>query len=179
VLDRLGPDDSRDAIRKPIERASCPVVFDEASVETIRDASGGYPYFIQFICREVFDAFIQSTRTRGEATPVPLDAITRKLDTDFFAGRWAKATDRQRELLWTIATLEHAGDEFSVREIVAASERLLSKPFTNSHVNQMLSTLSEMGLIYKNRWGRYSFAVPLLDRFILRQHDDAEALAGV
>jgi hypothetical protein len=179
VLDRLDRTDSRDAILKPIERADCPVTFGEPSVETICDASGGYPYFIQFICREVYDAFIQSARTQGTTAPVPLDAITRKLDVDFFAGRWAKATDRQRELLWTIATLEHADDEFSVREIVAASQRLLAKPFTSSHVNQMLSTLGEMGLIYKNRWGRYSFAVPLLDRFVLRQQEAADVLSGL
>jgi hypothetical protein len=36
-------------------------------------------------------------------------------------------------------------------------------------VNQMLSALSDAGLVYKNRWGRYSLAVPLLDEFIRRQ----------
>jgi len=34
----------------------------------------------------------------GDPT-VPFDDITRKLDSDFFAGRWSRATDRQRELL--------------------------------------------------------------------------------
>ena len=177
VLDKLDPDASRDAIRKPIAHANCPVAFDEASVETICNESGGYPYFIQFICREVYDAFIQSVKTHGRTTPVPLDAITRKLDTDFFAGRWAKATDRQRALLWAIANLSNSDGEFTVQEIVTESKELLSKPFTNSHVNQMLATLSTMGLIYKNRWGRYSFAVPLFDRFLLRQQEAVEALS--
>lgn len=172
VLDKLDADASREAIVKPIEHANCPVAFDEDSVATICAESGGYPYFIQFICREVYDAFIQSLRAHGRTAPVPLDAITRKLDTDFFAGRWARATDRQRELLWTIANLDTSSDgEFTVQEIVTESKRLLPKPFTNSHVNQMLSTLSGMGLVYKNRWGRYSFAVPLFDRFLLRAHE--------
>ena len=174
TLDKLDRDDSRDAIRKPIEHANCPVAFSEESVETICDESGGYPYFIQFICREVYDAFIQSVRVKGQTTPVPLDAITRKLDTDFFAGRWAKATDRQRELLWAIAYLDKPDGEFTVQEIVVESKSLLSKPFSNSHVSQMLVTLSGMGLIYKNRWGRYSFAVPLFNRFILRQEESLE-----
>src|SRR5215218_10971919 len=177
LLDKLDEDASRDAIRKPIEDADCPVVFDDASVETICGASGGYPYFIQFICREVFDAVIQSIKAHGGATPVPLDAITRKLDTDFFAGRWARATDRQRDLLWAIASLPNADGEFTVQEIVVESKALLDKPFTNSHVSQMLATLGGMGLIYKNRWGRYSFAVPLFNRFIVRQHEAAEATA--
>lgn len=177
VLDKLDEEASRDAIRKPIERADSPLVFDDASVETICDASAGYPYFIQFICREAFDASVQSVKTHGTTTPVPLDAITRKLDTDFFAGRWARATDRQRELLWSIADLDNADGEFTVQEIVDSSKRLLQKPFGNSHVSQMLVTLSGMGLIYKNRWGRYSFAVPLFDRFILRQQEAIESLS--
>lgn len=169
VLGKLGREDSRQAIVKPIEKAGCPVRFREDSVETICDESGGYPYFIQFLCRETYDAFIQQIANEGELSGVPVDAITRKLDSDFFAGRWAKATDRQRELLWVIAQLEKADEEFTVQELVSKAAELLEKPFGSSHVNQMLSTLSEAGLIYKNRWGRYSFAVPLFDRFILRQ----------
>jgi hypothetical protein len=33
----------------------------------------------------------------------------------------------------------------------------------------MLSSLSEAGLVYKNRHGKYSLAVPLLGQFIIRQ----------
>jgi hypothetical protein len=38
----------------------------------------------------------------------------------------------------------------------------------------MLSALGDNGLVYKNRWGRYSFAVPLFDRFIKRQGETIE-----
>jgi AAA ATPase domain len=169
TLDRLEPGDSRDAVLKPIDDEECPVRFSEESVELICDQSGGYPYFIQFICREVYDAFIQSQRATGAPTLVPMDGITQKLDTDFFAGRWARATDRQRQLLWCIARLDNSDDEFTVQEVVAETERLLEKSFSSSHANQMLAALGKAGLIYKNRWGRYSLAVPLFDRFILRQ----------
>jgi hypothetical protein len=173
VLDKLDPVASEEAIVKPIEDADCPVQFTEESVEMIAVHSGGYPYFIQFICREVFDAFTLLQRQQAP-TPysVPLEAITLKLDSDFFAGRWARATDRQRDLLWAIATLGKAEEEFSVQEVVEAS-KALDKPFTSSHVNQMLVTLCGAGLIYKNRFGKYSFAVPLFDRFILRQAQPA------
>lgn len=173
-LDRLDEEASREAILRPIDSTDCPVRFDDISVSTICEESGGYPYFIQFICREVYDSFIQSYADDGSVAPVPLDAITRKLDSDFFAGRWAKATDRQRQLLWVIAHLDNAGGEFTVQEIVEESKKRLRKPFGNSHANQMLSSMGDMGLIYKNRWGRYSFAVPLFDRFIHRQADAIE-----
>lgn len=166
-LSKLSPSESRDAIVKPIEEEAAPVRFSEPFVEEIIKQSGGYPYFIQFICREVFDAIIQQVE-RGQPAAIPIDAIIRKLDTDFFAGRWARATDRQRQLLWVIAQLGKPDAEFTVQEVVTRSSDL-PKPFSPSHVNQMLAALCDAGLIYKNRWGRYSFAVPLFDRFILRQ----------
>ncbi|HEX6601760.1 MAG TPA: hypothetical protein VF030_03895 [Solirubrobacterales bacterium] len=169
MLDKLDAEASREAILKPIDDAKCPVEFTEESVEMIVTQSSGYPYFIQFICREVFDSFV--LRQRQEAPvpyAVPLEAIILKLDSDFFAGRWARATDRQRDLLWAIATLGKPDEEFTVQEVVEASKHL-DKPFTGSHANQMLVSLCKAGLVYKNRFGRYSFALPLFDRLILRQ----------
>ena len=168
ALEQLDQKDRRLAIVTPVENADCPVSFDEQSVELIADLSGGYPYFIQFICREVFDAWIQRL-SLGQAAAIPQEEILRKLDSDFFAGRWAKATDRQKELLHVIAHLANADTEFSVLEIVERSPMILEKGFGSSHVNQMLVSLTNAGLIYKNRYGRYSFAVPLMDGFIKRQ----------
>lgn len=169
-LKRLNENDSRDAILKPItdQINTCPVHFTEESVNLIIKNSGGYPYFIQFICKEAYDVFLPKLEA-GEKASVPLNEITRKLDTDFFAGRWARSTDRQRELLIIIAQLDNSEEEFSVQDIVELSKKDMKKPFSPSHVNQMLSSLSTAGLIYKNRFGKYSFAVPLLGQFILRQ----------
>lgn len=167
-LDGLNKSESEDAICKPIEDDRCSVRLSKRSVQTIIETSGGYPYFIQFICREVYDAFIQKT-DKGERASVPIAGIEQKLDSDFFAGRWARATDRQRELLTVIAQIENGSDEFTVQEVAEKSRQLALKPFSSSHVNQMLGTLTGQGLVYKNRHGRYSFAVPLLGRFIRRQ----------
>jgi hypothetical protein len=167
-LDRLNDKDSKDAILKPIEVDNCPIKLTEKSVESILSISKGYPYFIQFICREAYDAFIQNI-SGSVNSGIPVEEILRKLDSDFFAGRWAKATDRQRELLTVIAQLDNAVTEFTVQEIVDLSKKIANKPFSNSHVNQMLLSLFKAGLIYKNRYGKYSFAVPLINEFILRQ----------
>ena len=109
----------------------------------------------------------------GHRPPViPVNEIIRKLDSDFFAGRWARATDRQRELLGIVARLPNCDSEFTVLEVVEAKEnQALKKSFSGSHINQMLVSLSDAGLIYKNRHGKYSFAVPLLGDFIRRQED--------
>lgn len=174
-LESLDKRESEEAIRKPVEDEECPVRLGEDSINAIIRMSGGYPYFIQFICREVYDAFIQRI-DKGERASVPVAEVERKLDTDFFAGRWARATDRQRDLLWVVSQLENCDDEFTVREVVEESRRSLERPFSNSHVSQMLAALASQGLVYKNRHGKYSFAVPLLGRFIRRQAREMERL---
>lgn len=175
TLGQLQLSESKLAITRPVEDANCTISFSPSSVDVIAGLSGGYPYFIQFICKEVFDIWIQRAEN-GEEMMIPQDEITRKLDTDFFAGRWAKATDRQRELLWVIANLDNCDGEFTVQEIVALSANKLAKGFTSSHVNQMLATLANSGLIYKNRHGKYMFAVPLMAGFIRRQWDEGDRL---
>ena len=165
-LDRLKDQAIKEAIQKPLE--GYPLQLSNDSINAIVKLSGGYPYFVQFICREVYDVFVQSINN-GSKPSVPTEEIVRKLDSDFFAGRWARATDRQRELLAAISRLDSCDTEFSVQEVVNFSKENSDKPFSSSHVNQMLSALSDAGLVYKNRHGKYSFAVPLLGQFIRRQ----------
>jgi hypothetical protein len=167
-LKRLGNDDAKAAILTPVADGKSPITFSDQTVQSIIDRTAGYPYFIQFFCREVFDVWI-SKMQRGEVPSVPTADITRKLDADFFHGRWAKATDRQRELLQVVSLLPNADQEFTVQEVVASSQDCTRKPFTSSHVSQMLSALADSGLVYKNRHGKYSLAVPLLGQFIQRQ----------
>lgn len=176
TLGRLDEEESREAILRPLQAPGCPVRFSEEAVEAIISRSGGYPYFIQFLCREMFDAYLQQ-KASGQVNPASTIAQTvRKLDSDFFAGRWNRVTDRQRELLGVVAELPNCNDEFTVQEIVGKSRETISKPFSASHVNQILAKLADSGLVYKNRHGRYCFALPLLGDFIRRQKEETGAL---
>ncbi len=169
-LEPLSEEETKAAILKPIANTKCPVRFLPQSVQTIWQITRGYPYFIQYVCREVYDVWVQNTESGQNLKGVPINEIMRKLDSDFFAGRWARSTDRQRDLMEVISTICEPGSEFTVQEVVEApANKDLSKAFSSSHVNQMLSALSESGLIYKNRHGKYSFAVPLLGDFVRRQ----------
>lgn len=165
-LERLNEQDSAEAIRRPLRDS--PVGLTPETVAEIVRMSGGYPYFIQFICREVFDAFLQR-RHSGRPPSVPAREIEQRLDDDFFSGRWARTTHRQRAMLWVIAHLDSRGGEFPVRAVVEQSRTMLERPFSASHTNQMLATLADRGLVFRNRHGRYSLAIPLFDRFIRRQ----------
>ena len=163
TIGSLSEEATKAAILKPVESSECPVTFAPASVRSICETSGGYPYFIQFICREAFEVW-----TIDPNANVPIASILQKLDSDFFIGRWSRVTDRQRDLLTAIASLPNCDDEFTVAEIVARS-RTLTKPFTASHVSQLLTALAEAGLTYRNRHGKYAFAVPLMGSFVRRQ----------
>ncbi len=173
TLDRLDAAASREAIVKPIREHGCPIKPTASLIDLIVKESGGYPYFIQFISREVYDVALQKFE-KGEPLDVSIPDIIRKLDTDFFDGRWLQLTDRQRELLKVVAYLPQSDSEFTVQEIVLNSKAMagdgkIENGFSPSHVNQMLAKLSDKGLIYKKRAGRYSFSVPLMERFIRRQ----------
>ena len=164
TLDRLDFVSCKDAMIKPIEVVASPVRFTEDSVQVIYNATAGYPYFVQFFCREAFDVW-----SVNREVSIPVEDIQRKLDSDFFAARWYRATERQRDLLHLIAGLENSSDTFTVQDVVRASQDL-ERSFSSSHVGQMLSLLCDAGLVYRNRRGRYLLAVPLLDDFIQRQN---------
>lgn len=168
TLEPLSKEETIQAIAKPTEKHL--IKFHPESLEVIWSITAGYPYFIQYVCRETYDVWVQSIVQGAAPTTIPVVEIIRKLDSDFFAGRWARATDRQRELLALIAQLPNCDAEFSVKEIVEyTSNQEQERSFSSSHVNQMLANLTDAGLIYKNRHGKYSFAVPLLGQFIQRQ----------
>jgi hypothetical protein len=167
-LRQLAPPDAREAIVRPILDKKCPITFHDDAVQRIVEMSGGYPALIQFICKEVFDVWIARI-TEGAIPDVPADDIIRKLDNDFFSGRWTNVPDRQRELLQVVAALENCDGEFTVQDIVKGSKVKLKKPFSASHVGQVLVDLGNSGLVYRIRHGKYSLAVPLLSQFIRRQ----------
>ncbi|HEY3797962.1 MAG TPA: hypothetical protein VGL58_06370 [Caulobacteraceae bacterium] len=166
-LKQLSEKESKQAILTPVESTKCPVKFADHATSMIYQYSGGYPYFIQFICREAYDSYLQKL-SDGQQPNVPIAEIIRKLDTDFFAGRWARVTDRQQELLFVIANLDSSSSEFTVQDILVKAEQTLEKPFSRSHINQLLTSLIGSGLVYRDRHGKYLFAVPLMNDFILR-----------
>lgn len=168
MLDRLSPSDSADAVTKPVERENSQIYFTKDTVDLIVEVTGGYPYFIQFFCKEAYD-IVYAKMLTGDNTTVSMDLILRKLDQDFFSARWEDVSDNQRIFLSVVAQLDNCEEEFTANEIVIMSGDVLEQPYSSSSVSQYLKRLSAAGLIYKNRRGKYQFAVPMLSGFISRQ----------
>lgn len=168
TLNKLTDIETREAILRPIQNQKCPVNFTEHGINSIISHSSGYPYFIQFFCKETFDSVLQQINVGVEKPIVVISEFVRKLDCDFYASRWSRVTDRQRELLVVIARLPNANEEFTTKEISEKSFEILSNPFAPAYVVNSLIKLTTIGLIFKNRRGKYSFAVPLLADYINR-----------
>lgn len=178
-LGNLNYEESCKAITKPLDKVPehIKIIFAGFS-DMIYDLTKGYPYFIQFWCRELY-SYVDGVGPDvdededgdgdgdGDGEEI-MRRISHKLDMDFFEGRWAQLTDRQRDLLSIIASLENSSEEFTVQEIVEESKRT-EQAFSSSHVNQMLNALFDKGMVFKNRHGKYVLAVPLLDEYIRRR----------
>lgn len=171
TLNKLDSNDTKEAIEKPIKIEGCPVSFTDAGIDQIIRLSSGYPYFIQFFCKETFDLILQQMELGIKLPNVNIADLVKKLDIDFYSGRWARITDKQRDLLFIIASLPNANNEFTVKDITN-----MSSQFKPTYINNLLLKLIDAGLIYKNRRSKYSFAVPMLADFINRQLDDQNKL---
>jgi len=55
VLDRLNGTEAREAIVRPIEIEKSTLGFSEQTIQSIMNESKGYPFLIQYVCKEVFD----------------------------------------------------------------------------------------------------------------------------
>lgn len=174
-LNQLDRAASELAITKPLEISESPLMFSPDTVDGIVSMSGGYPFFLQYIGKEVFDAWISRIQ-EGGIPSVDAETITNKLDMDFFSPRWERATARQQEFMSVIACLEASDSEFTAQEIANESKDALQKKFSPSHAIQMLQTLSDKGLVYKSKYGKYCFAVPLMAAFIRRQATKAASV---
>jgi len=174
-LQQLEPDAAREAIVKPLELSGATLNFSQNAVDQIIVTSDRYPFFIQFICREAFDTW-RVKIGEGEIPFISTRDILHKLDLEFFAPKWTRATERRQDFMHVIASIENSDREFSVQDIVSASQRWLRQGFNASHATQILQNLAEKGFVYKNRRAGYCFAIPLLGQFMRRQPWDPSRL---
>lgn len=133
ILDRLNEQESREAIVVPTQVEKCPVKFSPQAIEIIVRLSGGYPFFIQYICKETFDLYMARLAFKEPPT-IPVEQILQKLDQNFFSKRWDLVSDPQRIFLKVIAQLPNCEGEFTAQEIIRISKDILDKKYSSSSV---------------------------------------------
>lgn len=154
----LSPDQARAAIEGPSRAVE--VAWDGQALESVLDASSGYPYFLQQFGESAWEVAEKSPITPADATTA-IRLGTLALDIGFFRSRWDRATPRERDYLRAMATDD--GMDSSSGEIARRLGRSLAS------LGPTRAGLINKGLVYAPEHGKVSFTVPNMHSFIQRQ----------
>lgn len=149
--------ESKEAIEKPLEQT--PFDFNEALVERLVTATGGYPYFLQFYSFYLIDHIPVKDVIDKEDFEQIYPFLLKRLDESFFMGRFARTSNGERELLSRVLDM---GEEIKVAEIRKRMQK------SRGATNLLLNNLIEKGILYRVRRGNYSFTLPLFRDFLRR-----------
>ena len=158
VLANLERGDAWDALTIPLSRTSRR--FSTSVVGQIVEATGGYPYFLQF-----FGAYLWRAVPAPEVTAVAYRTVEpgllHELDTAFFDDRFQVATPAEQGVLLGIAREAGPATLATIR---------LRLPETPS-LAELVSRLIDRGLLYRHGRGTYDFALPLFRSYLRRQSE--------
>jgi hypothetical protein len=167
-LSNLSNTDSEDVITKPLEELKESIQIEGEDLVKIVQLSKGNPYFIQFLGKEVYDYYTQQKAIGSKKPKVIYERIFSKLDDDFYQARYDRATEKQKSLLNIISKVKGADEKFAVKDVINASKEF-GQPLKSTAIILMLISLMEIGLVFKNGRGQYSFALPMFAQFLIRK----------
>lgn len=157
----LNAEDARAAFVEPL-RGTGVAAEDDLVAKVIRDVEG-YPYFIQLWGAELWDA----AKTTGvERLTLPLlesiePDIYRRLDVDFYDGRFESLTPAEQDLLRTTAACPYP--PLRVSDIRQRTER------TEGYINVLMGRLVEQGVLYRLQKGQYEYTAPRFFDYLRRR----------
>lgn len=154
---------ARAALAKPAE--SMGARFEDAALDRLAAAAGGYPYFLQEFGKAIWDVAPEQPFTSADADAA-IAVGTAQLDQGFFPARWDRATRSEREYLRAMAV----GGDHGTRTAQLARD-LGREP---SSLSPTRAELIRKGLIYAPEYGRVAYTVPGMADFIRRQYDQAD-----
>jgi AAA ATPase domain len=156
VLANLERGDAWDALTIPLARTSRR--FATAVVGEIVEATGGYPYFLQYfgayLWRAVPVAEVTTTGYRGVEP-----SLLHELDLAFFDDRFQVATPAEQAILVAMAREPGRVDLATIRC------RLPGTP----GIAELVRRLVDRGLLFREARGAYDFALPLFGAYLRRR----------
>lgn len=164
-IDRLPREAADKALQAPAKDEEAE--FDDAALEAMYAATGGYPYFIQAYGKVAWDMAPGSPVGAADVA-VAAPAAEAELAVGFFGSRYERATPGEREYLRAMADAatdipdEERDDVESVPTSAVASV-LGRKPQSLSPARD---ALLKKGLIYSGERGRIAFTVPHFGRYL-------------
>ncbi len=141
--------------------------YDEAALEAMYAATGGYPYFIQAYGKTVWDLAPRSPITAADVMVAAPEA-ERELAVGFFGSRYERATPGERDYLRAMAdaAADLGADPVGAVATADVAAVLGKKPQSLSPARD---SLLKKGLIYSGERGRIAFTVPHFGRYLREQ----------
>jgi hypothetical protein len=159
-LGQLDPDTAAQALSGPA--AEMGVQWSAPALESVVEAAGGYPYFLQEFGSATWNVAAGRLVTQADArNGIRLGQAT--LDNGFFRSRWDRATATER--LFLRAMSGDSGQDTKTSDVAARLGR------TMSNLGPIRAGLIGKGLIYAPEYGFVAFTVPGMAGFIQREAD--------
>jgi hypothetical protein len=158
VIGSLRPEQAREALVLPAEDER--VRWEPAALEMVVEATEGYPYFLQELGKQAWDAAAGPDTIEVDDVRRSIPVAVAELDDGFFRVRTGRTSDPERAYLRAMA--EGGSGPARTSEVAA----LLGKRMTA--LGPTRDALIKKGLCYSPRWGEIDFTVPMFDRFMRR-----------
>ncbi|MFH1200585.1 MAG: AAA family ATPase [Candidatus Micrarchaeota archaeon] len=154
----LPPEEARKALLKPLMKTG--YSFDKVLTARIVSETNGYPYFLQFYGYYLIENSAKKRLTLADFEDTHKELLSR-LDKSFFEDRFKLASDGEKKVLTAMAHADE--EEISTKEIAQKTKA------SYGAIIELLVRLSEKGLVYRVKKGKYSFTIPLFRNFLKRQ----------
>ncbi|GGB31827.1 ATPase [Flexivirga endophytica] len=164
-IGRLPREAADKALQSPAQEEDAE--FDDAALEAMYAATGGYPYFIQAYGKVAWDVAPGSPVGAADIA-VSAPAAEAELAVGFFGSRYERATPGEREYLRAMAdaATDIPDDERDDVESVPTSAVATVLGRKPQSLSPARDALLKKGLIYSGERGRIAFTVPHFGRYL-------------
>lgn len=143
------------AITEPLKKSDH--AFSAELVNEIIKDTEGYPYFLQFYCKEIINNISKKNIEKSDYDRIK-HSIVQQLEYDFFDPRMEALSDEQKKTLYFMSKIDSSEIQFKdILRLAKMDKRKLSKH---------LLRLEEKGLVYNYKHGVYRFSVPMLRDYL-------------
>ena len=154
----LNYEETKKAIIEPVKDLS--VDYDDEAVKKIYDLTGGYPYFIQFFCDNLWRNIDKVNNITINDVNSTINSYFKRLDEGFFKSRFDRCIDKEKDF---IQAMVKCGELPCTINNVA---KILKKSVGS--ISPIRAQLINKGIIYSVKYGEIDFTVPQFDLFLKR-----------
>lgn len=154
----LNYEETKKAITEPVKDLS--VDYDEEAIKKIYDLTGGYPYFIQFFCDNLWRNIDKVNNITINDVNSTINSYFKRLDEGFFKSRFDRYTDKEKEFIK--AMVKYGEPPCTINNVA----KILKKSVRS--ISPIRAQLINKGIVYSVKYGEIDFTVPQFDLFLKR-----------